>query len=139
MDAILSENEKTLKSGKESIAKQYIHHSDRTLWDFDIVTDQTFYNINRIHPLKQRDTLNFINAASLDPHIQGLIVFGSAVRFDCHSGSDLDILVIRDDKQLTINSSLDNINSELDIIFASKIGPRLKEEIARTGVIVYER
>ncbi|WP_300659350.1 nucleotidyltransferase domain-containing protein [uncultured Acetatifactor sp.] len=68
-----------------------------------------------------------------------VIVFGSAVRFDCHSRSDLDVLVVRDDRQLAIDGSLDEVSSELDIIFSSHLGSRLKEEIAQTGVVVYRR
>ena len=123
-----------------TFVNKYIHHDNKNLYDFEIVIEDSFYNANRIHPLKQHDTLTFIQQASLDSNIKGIIVFGSAVRFDCNSYSDLDILIIRDDDKLTIeNGALDQVNSELDIIFSSKLGPRLAEEIANTGVIVYEK
>lgn len=121
------------------IKKTYIKHSDKTLWDFDTVINDTFLNINHIHPLKQADTLLLIRELSQDQHVIGIIIFGSAVRFNCHSGSDLDVLIIRDDDQLTLSGNIGSIQSELDIIFSSKIGERLQEEIAQTGVVVFER
>ena len=121
------------------IVEQYIKHDGRNLWDFEIVSQPGYENVNRIHPLKQRDVGRFIKAIEHDCHILAVIVFGSAVRFDCHSRSDLDVLVVRDDRQLAIDGSLDEVSSELDIIFSSHLGSRLKEEIAQTGVVVYRR
>ena len=53
--------------------------------------------------------------------------------------SDLDVLIVRDDQQIRIDASLSNIQSELDLIFHSKLGERLKKEIQRTGVVVFRR
>lgn len=120
----------------------YIQHTGENLWDFEVVSQPNITeveNINRIHPLKQRDVNCLVESVKNDCHILGVIVFGSAVRFDCHSQSDLDILIVRDDKELRIDSSLEDINSELDIIFSSRLGVRLEKEIAQTGVIVYRR
>ena len=94
-------------------ADSYISHTGENLWDFEVILDSDVKNINHIHPLKQRDVDRMAKAAQKDCHIRAVIVFGSAVRFDCHSGS------------------------ETDIIFSSQLGKRLREEIARTGVIVY--
>ena len=115
----------------------FISHKGEHLWDFEIVTDEKYENVNHIHPLKQKDVLSLIQDVRKDPHIIGIIVFGSAVRFDCHSRSDLDVLIIRDDLQLKIDASLSEIQSELDIIFYSKLGEHLKKEIQQTGVLVH--
>lgn len=123
----------------KTTADEYVSHNEDNLWDFEIVSDHPFENVNRIHPLKQRDVSLLIQAVQNDPHITGIIVFGNAVRFDCHSMSDLDVLVIRDDQQIRIDASLSNIQSELDLIFHSKLGERLKKEIQKTGVIVFRR
>ena len=40
---------------------------------------------------------------------------------------------------MTITGTLENVQSDVDIIFSSKLGDRLKKEIAQTGVIVYRR
>ncbi len=117
----------------------YISHHGEHLWDFEILSDFQYENVNRIHPLKQRDVFELIKAVENDSHIIGIIVFGSAIRFDCHSMSDLDVLIIRDDSLLKIDASLSEVRSELDIIFHSKLGSRLKTEISKTGVIVYRR
>lgn len=118
-------------------ADSYISHTGENLWDFEVILDSDVKNINHIHPLKQRDVDRMAKAAQKDCHIRAVIVFGSAVRFDCHSGSDLDFLIVRDDDRIRIDSPLDEIESETDIIFSSQLGKRLREEIARTGVIVY--
>lgn len=118
---------------------KYILHSGENLWDFEILSNLNYENINHIHPLKQQDVSNLITAVTEDSHIIGMIIFGSSVRFDCHSGSDLDVLIIRDDSKLTIDASLTSVISELDIIFNTRLGERLAAEIAKTGVIVYRR
>lgn len=117
----------------------YISHNGDDLWNFEVLFDLQYENVNHIHPLKQKDVFLLIQAVRKDSHIIGVIVFGSAVRFDCHSMSDLDILIIRDDSQLRIDASLSEIQSELDIIFHSKLGKHLKQEIQKTGVIVFRR
>lgn len=117
----------------------YISHNGDHLWDFEILPGIQYENANRIHPLKQRDVSKLITAVQTDSHIIGIIIFGSAIRFDCHSASDLDVLLIRNDSQLKINASLSEVNSELDIIFNAKLGKHLKNEISKTGVIVYRR
>ena len=120
-------------------ADKYVRHAGENLWNFDVVVSPGFENISHIHPLKQRDTARLIEAVKNDRHILAVIVFGSAVRFDCNSHSDLDVLLVRDDDELTISAALDGIESEMDIIFSSRLGKRLEEEIARTGVVVYRR
>ncbi len=35
----------------------YISHHGEHLWDFEILSDFQYENVNRIHPLKQRDVL----------------------------------------------------------------------------------
>ena len=119
--------------------EQYISHNGENLWDFEVVACPDVENINHIHPLKQKDVGYFVESVKKEPHILGVIVFGSAVRFDCHSGSDLDLLVIRDDEELRMEGSLDQIKSELDLVLSFRLGERLKKEIARTGVVVYRR
>lgn len=117
----------------------YIRHNGDNLWTFETVPSLDFENINHIHPLKQRDIASIIESVKDDIHIIGIIIWGSSVRFDCHSTSDIDLLIIRDDNKMQIDGNLENVQSELDIIFNCKLGRRLQEEIAQTGVIVYRR
>lgn len=37
------------------LAERYIRHNGENLWDFEIVSQRIYENVNRIHPLKQRD------------------------------------------------------------------------------------
>ncbi len=122
-----------------TVADEYIKHSGENLWNFELLPNIHYENSSHIHPLKQRDVARLIECVKRDEHILAVIVFGSAVRFDCHSQSDLDVMVVREDDDLKIDSCLDEIDSELDIIFSSRLGSRLKEEIGKTGVIVYRR
>ncbi|MCD7922232.1 MAG: nucleotidyltransferase domain-containing protein [Clostridiales bacterium] len=123
----------------ESIGEQYIKHNGENLWDFEIVDGCDSLNINHIHPLKQRDVSALSRLFVYDSHIRAAIVFGSSVRFDCHSASDLDLLIVRDDDQMRIDVPLDSISGEMDILFASHLGDRLRKEIEQTGVLVYCR
>lgn len=118
---------------------EYIKHNGENLWDFEVFPECTYKNANRIHPLKQRDVNSLIKSVKVDEHIKELIIFGSAVRFDCNSYSDLDVLLVRDDDKMKLDGSLDAVRSELDLIFSSRLGERLKKEIEQTGVCVYRR
>lgn len=123
----------------EAVSKCYISHNGENLWDFEVLDGCEFLNANHIHPLKQHDISLLTRLLREDEHIIEAIVFGSSVRFDCHSASDIDLLIVRDDKEKKIEVSLDEIKSEMDIIFASHLGDRLRKEIGQTGVLVYRR
>lgn len=118
---------------------KYIRHNGENLWDFEVLDGCDFPNANHIHPLKQRDVMKLTQLVREDEHIKQVIVFGSSVRFDCHSASDIDLLVVRDDDQRRVDVSLDEISSEMDILFAAYLGERLRSEIEQTGVLVYRR
>ncbi|MCD7982351.1 MAG: nucleotidyltransferase domain-containing protein [Clostridiales bacterium] len=96
-------------------AEQLIEHHGENLWDFEVLEGCYSLNINHIHPLKQRDVSALSRLLAYDVHIQAAIVFGSAVRFDCHSSSDLDLLIVRDDDKLRIDAPLESISGEMDI------------------------
>ena len=121
------------------VTDEYVKHNGENLWDFEVLDGCDFINVNHIHPLKQRDIAALTRILCYDAHIREAIVFGSSVRFDCNSASDLDVLVVRDDDKMRIDAPLDEICSEMDVIFASRMGDRLRDEIARTGVPVYRR
>lgn len=40
-------------------------------WDFDVVIEETFENINCIHPLKQRDILEIVKGAQIEGNNPG--------------------------------------------------------------------
>lgn len=123
----------------KTASQSYIFHNGENLWDFEVLDGCDFLNANHIHPLKQWDVSTLTRLLSYDAHIMEAIVFGSAVRFDCHSASDLDLLIVRDDDEMKIDVPLDEIRSEMDIIFSSHLGERLRNTIGQTGVLVYRR
>lgn len=113
-------------------------NSNDNLWDFEIVAEELFKNINHIHPLKQNDILKIVKNTACMPDVEYIIVFGSSVRFDCNSLSDIDILVKsnRDSYEFSLP---DDINSDVDVIHYWRADDRLLEEIANTGVLVYSK
>lgn len=112
--------------------------SQDKLWDFEIVIDDLYKNVNHIHPLKQKDILQIVKCAENTDDIDFVIVFGSAVRFDCSSLSDIDILVKKRTK--TYDFILPgNIVSDVDVIYEWRADERLLEEIRKTGVFVYKK
>lgn len=63
-------------------------------WKFaEIVSADSFENVNKIHPLKQKAVKCIVEAAKEDPEVRRLIIFGSATRYDCDITSDLDICI----------------------------------------------
>lgn len=119
--------------------EDYITKDNKNLWNFENVTDVQYANVCRIHPLKQLDIYYLIEAAKRDEGIRGLVVFGSAARFDCGSFSDLDILVIRDDRKYKFDFSYDQVKSDVDILYSWNSGSEILKEIKNTGVLVYMR
>jgi adenylate cyclase len=108
-------------------------------WDFDVVVDELYENVNHVHPLKQKDVLEIVKTAKMDEQISCIIVFGSSVRFDCNSKSDIDIFVCRDDKIEKSPVNYDVVQSDIDVIYNFKCGDSLLTEIRNTGLIVYRR
>lgn len=108
-------------------------------WDFDVIIDEEYQNINCIHPLKQKDVLEIVKSAEQDKHVQEIIVFGSSVRFDCNSYSDIDILVTRDDDLIKTPVDYSKVKSDVDTIYRWKCGKVLLSEIESTGVVVFRR
>ena len=63
-------------------------------WQFsNVVAVDSFSNVRRIHPLKQRAVKQIVDAARSDVAVNRIIVFGSSTRYDCNETSDLDICI----------------------------------------------
>ena len=108
-------------------------------WDFEVVIEESYMNINCIHPLKQRDLCEIVKVAEQDEHIKEIIVFGSSVRFDCNSYSDIDIYVRRDGKLFKSPVDYDKVQSDVDVIYNHTCGQKLFNEITQTGVTIFRR
>jgi predicted nucleotidyltransferase len=63
-------------------------------WKFNSIVDSSsFYNVNKIHPIKQRIVKDIVNNAKNDDAVKRIIIFGSSTRYDCDVTSDLDICI----------------------------------------------
>ncbi len=122
-----------------TIWEELLNRDYDNFWDFDVVIDQSYLNVNRIHPVKQAGVYHFIECAKQDPCIHYIIVFGSSVRFECMNRSDIDFLIVRDDDKIRIDAQVCGIGSETDILFDSVIDSQFRTIIVNTGVVVYRR
>ena len=74
--------------------EEYLERRKSKNWRFSRVVDaDSFINVNRIHPIKQRAVKRIVEAASMDDAVMRIIIFGSATRYDCDITSDLDICI----------------------------------------------
>lgn len=74
--------------------EEYLAARKSKNWKFNRVVDRAaFQNVNRIHPIKQRQVKDIVEAARDDQEVDRIIVFGSSTRYDCDMTSDLDICI----------------------------------------------
>ena len=63
-------------------------------WNFNQIVDgNSFLNVRKIHPIKQKIVKKIVDDAKCDEYIKRIIIFGSAIRYDCDITSDLDICI----------------------------------------------
>ena len=111
--------------------KHYI--PDRTSWK--ICIDTPFLNCERIYPIQQRKVKAIIEQALQDPDVQRIIIFGSSVTQACHIGSDVDVYFEMSDNHVP---RFEDLDFEYDVWTNFTVDNRLKEEIAKKGVVVYD-
>lgn len=58
-----------------------------------VVEENSFMNVNRIHPLKRQLVKDIVVEAKNDSEVKRIIIFGSSTRYDCDITSDLDICI----------------------------------------------
>jgi len=74
--------------------EEYLQARKAKDWKFNkVVEDDSFLNVNRIHPIKQSIVRDIVTAAKTDVAVKRLIIFGSSIRYDCDITSDLDICI----------------------------------------------
>lgn len=98
-----------------------------------------FQNIQYIHPLKQQLVHSYVTCFEQEPNIKAAIIFGSSVEFGCHSFSDLDICIERYDTERGFRNYPQEYMEETDIVYLDAVGARLKEEIEKKGIVVFDR
>lgn len=111
----------------------YNHFASK--YSFEIFAEK-YNNIDRIHPLKQKEVGEIVAAADNDSNVKLVVVFGSSADFRCNSNSDIDVYIERfEDKPL--KKAI--VASEVDYIFDLDHESKLFKEIEKTGIVVFER
>ncbi|MBR1599862.1 MAG: nucleotidyltransferase domain-containing protein [Lachnospiraceae bacterium] len=131
--------------------EEYIKRSMMPGWKFQLVVkDSDIYNLQYIHPIKQKLVDRIVRYAKKDSNIERIIVFGSAITNRCHERSDLDICIkwlmashdedgvfVRETQQVMRYISLES-HGNCDVFAYDYIdSPELKADIDK-GVVVYE-
>ncbi|MBR0163309.1 MAG: nucleotidyltransferase domain-containing protein [Lachnospiraceae bacterium] len=110
---------------------------------FPTVVQSGCRNINRIHPLKQKQVDRIHHAAAKYPEIKRVYVFGSAATALCNVDSDLDICI---DADMSDGLRIYEMQKEFgeacdwncDMIMYGHLGARLKKTVDEQGVVIYE-
>lgn len=98
-----------------------------------------FLNAEYVHPLKQDLVQEFQQDFEGDANIKAAIVFGSGVEFRCNSYSDLDLCIERYDTDKAFRYRAADDGKPVDIVYADRIGERLRREIEEKGIVVFDR
>lgn len=126
--------ERLLDSDIDFINLDYINTSKEPNWR--ICVKKPFLNCNKIYPMQQPKVLEILEDVKKDNNVLKVIIFGSSVTYNCHSESDVDIYL-----ELKENSSVDLQYHDFlfDLWNNFTVDTRLKSEIMKKGVTVYDR
>jgi len=98
-----------------------------------------FLNAEYVHPLKQQLVQELQRDFEEDNNIKAVIVFGSGVEFRCNSCSDLDLCIERYDHEKYFRCQTAGLEEAVDVLYADRIGERMRCEIEEKGIVVYDR
>lgn len=101
-----------------------------------VCVDTPFENCERVYPIQQRKVRELLDDVTADPSVRRVIVFGSSVTQRCHQGSDVDVYVELDENRNPVHK-LHEFAFDLWTNFTAD--DRLKAEIGKKGVVVYDR
>jgi predicted nucleotidyltransferase len=108
---------------------------------YKICINNPFLNCEKVHPLQQRGVSELLDALDKS-YVNAVWLFGSSVTDRCHNDSDIDIYV-----ELDLPEDVDKENPRLVMHYVPYVydlwtnylaDENLKNEIFRTGVMVYE-
>lgn len=114
---------------------------------FPVIVQNTNYECNRIHPLKQKVVSDIYDYVKGKKEIQKVIIFGSSVNIRCNKKSDIDIAIEIKDSYYTriiqneISESIQEIcEYNSDILWLNTIEQNtiLYNNINKKGVVIYE-
>ncbi|MCI9151101.1 MAG: nucleotidyltransferase domain-containing protein [Lachnospiraceae bacterium] len=98
-----------------------------------------FLHAEYVHPLKQELVQEFQQDFQRDRNVKAAIVFGSGVEFHCNSYSDLDLCIERYATDKPFHYEAAGNGEPVDLLYADRIGERLRNEIEEKGIVVYDR
>lgn len=103
---------------------------------FRICIDNPFLNCEKIHPYGQRKMRYILDNIDLSG-VKFIIIFGSSVTTMCHVGSDIDLYFELEEG--AEKPSLKILPFVYDDWYNTTVDTRLKNEIFKKGVIVWEK
>lgn len=131
--------------------EQYMIDRKNKNWHFNnVVGNNKFMGVDRIHPLKQQQVKTIVDAAREDDAVKRVIIFGSSTRYDCDATSDLDICIDWNTNcydtegvlmPFTINLRKvisDVTQGNADVVNYAYLDDTVLKEAVREGVVVYE-
>lgn len=104
----------------------------------NVLKDLTFDNVRLIFPLKQKAVYEMIQICKKEPNVRKIIIFGSSVTSACNPWSDIDIY-FEIDKPVNNLPLVPHDNQDWDRWSNFSVDENLKNEILKTGVLVYDR
>ena len=105
--------------------------------EWKICIPNPFQNCQRIYPIQQKKVSRLIDELTKnDANIKKIIIFGSSVTSRCHVGSDVDVYVETNAEPKDLIK--DFVPFAYDLWTDMTADQRLKTEILKTGVVVYE-
>ena len=131
--------------------EEYLEARKSKEWKFNkIVSEDSFLNVNRVHPIKQKQVKQIVEAARNDEYVKKIIIFGSSIRYDCDITSDLDICIDWKEDCYDKNGVLkaftrnmrkivsDVTDGNSDVVNYDYLEGTLSKDAVMEGVVVYE-
>lgn len=103
---------------------------------YKIFIQKQFRNADKIFPLQQKYVAALVDGLKKNNHVNKIIIFGSSLTPVCHIDSDIDVYL---DLNEDVKVDFPFINRPYDYWNNYTADESLKEEIKRSGVIVYEK
>ena len=131
-EPIIIEKVRKRSVGDTPLVNYSIPTSDR----WKICIDDAFTNCEKIYPIQQRKVREIIDDARRNKAVKQIVIFGSSVTNQCHVGSDVDVFF---EMTKDMNPLKEAHDFEIDAWNNYNANSRMKNEITKKGVIVYER
>ena len=131
--------------------QEYLAARKSKNWKFNqVVNENAFKNVNRIHPLKQKMVAQIVDHAKKGISVRRVIIFGSSTRYDCDITSDLDICIDWNqdcyDKEGVLKPFTKNMRQIIssvtrgnaDVVDYAYLNKTVLTDAVENGVIVYD-